>query len=116
MSRFLFTKLARHICVTCLLITSATATGAETQKKDAKQNSELAFLDTRFQQLSTRFYTGLVRLDKSAKIDSIEALAQTVERYREQGQIVNAIATIFHNRALVEKNIDTTPIINIYKV
>lgn len=116
MSRFLFTKLARHICVTCLLITSATATGAETQKKDAKQNSELASLDTRFQQLSTRFYTGLVRLDKSAKIDSIEALAQTVERYREQGQIVNAIATIFHNRALVEKNIDTTPIINIYKV
>lgn len=110
------TQLVRNACVACLLITSAAAACVEIQKIDAKPSAELASLDTRFQQFSTRFYSGLVRLDKSPKIDSIEALAQTVERFRAQGEIVNAIATIIHNRALVEKNIDTTPIINIYKI
>lgn len=116
MSIFPSTRLARNACVACLLIISATAASAETQKRDAKPNAELASLDARFQQFSTRFYSGLVRLDKSDKIDSIEALAEAVERFRAQGQIVSAIATIIHNRALVEKNIDTTPIINIYKI
>ena len=116
MSIFPFTKFVRYACVACLLIATPVATGAETPKKGAKLSAELAALDTRFQQLSTRFYNGLVRIDKSPKFDSIEALAKTVDQYRAQDKIVNAVATIIYNRALVEKNIDTTPIINIYKI
>lgn len=116
MSIFLFTKFVRHACVAGLLIASPVATGAETPKKDVKQSAELAGLDARFQQFSTRFYNGLVRIDKSSKFDNIESLAQTVDQYRAQHQIVNAVVSIINNRALVEKNIDTTPIINIYKI
>lgn len=109
-----FARVTRHAVIACLLVSSSIATGAETQKKEASQNAELVALDTRFQQFSTRFYTALVRLDKSPKIDNIDTLGRTIEDYRAQDQIVRATAAIIDNLALVEKNIDTTPIINIY--
>lgn len=108
-----FVRVARPAVMACLLVSSALATGSENQRKDAMQN-ELASLDSRFQRFSTRFYTAQVRTDKAPKIDSIGALGDAIEHYRSQDQVVNAITTIIKNRGLVEKNADTTPIINIY--
>lgn len=110
-----FVKIARHAAMACLLVSSAIATGAETQRKDARQN-ELASLDARFHKFSTRFYTAHVRIDKAPKIDNIGALGEAIERDRAQDQVVSSIAAIINNRGLVEKNIDTTPIINIYRL
>lgn len=108
-----FVKYAGHVVAAYLLFSPTIATGAETQKKDSSMSAELESLDNRFQQFSSHFYTTFVRLNKSSKIESIDVLAQTVERFRAQDQPVSAIATIINNLTLVEKNIDTTPIIKI---
>ena len=109
-----FLKYVGHVVAACLLIFPTIATGSETQKKNDGMSTELASLDSRFQLFSSHFYTTFVRLNKLSKVENIDVLAQTVERYQIQNQPVSAIATIIHNLALVEKNIDTTPIIKIF--
>ena len=108
-----FLRIVGHILPTCLLIFTAISAGAEIQKKDNVLSAELTSLDGRYQQFSSHFYTTLIRSDKTSKIDNINLLGQQIEDYRNQGQPISATAAIINNLPLVERNIDTTPIINI---
>lgn len=106
---------ARAIPV-CLILHTPISVGAETPKKDTELSAELTALDNRFREFSSRFYSALNRTDKPSKIDSMELFTGKIDRYRSQNQALNATAAILNNLALVEKNIDTTPIINICAV
>lgn len=87
--------------------------GAEIPKKDSEISAELTALDVQFREFSSHFYSTLNRVDKPSKIDSMGLLTQKIDSYRSQDQRLDATATILNNIVLVEKNIDTTPIINI---
>lgn len=104
----------RYSVVTSLLIffTSLPAS-AEPLKNIDIPYADLTSLDSRLQQFSSQFYTKIVRFENVKKIVSIDLLAQTVERYRSQDQLINANIAIINNLELVERNIDTTPIIKI---
>jgi len=105
-----------YFSVACLLAFISLPAIAETQKNAGITNADLASLDKEFQKYSSRFYTILVRSENAKKFDTIDQLAQTVDRYRNQNQPVNATAAIINNLGLVEKNIDTTAIIDISRV
>ena len=100
----------------CLILHTPISIAAETTKKDNELSTELTALDNRFREFSSHFYSTLNRADKPSKIDSMESLTRNIDRYRNQNQSLNATAAILNNLALVEKNIDTTPIINICAV
>lgn len=106
-------KIAARILPACLVLISPISAGAEKPKEDVKISAELTALDGRFQEFSSRFYTALNRFDKPPKIGNMESLGASIDRYRSQNQGIQATATILNNLALVEKNLDTTPIINI---
>ena len=106
----------RYCIVASLLAIASQPAIAETRKSGAATNADLASLDSGLQSFSSNFYTKLNRFNNDKKIDTIDTLAKTLDRYREQNQPVRATAIIINNLGLVEKNIDTTPIINICKV
>ena len=111
-----FARTGRYIFTACLLSASSLPAIAGDQKNEGITNANLESLDKSLHQFSSRFYTKLVRTDNSSKADSIGALVQTIDRYQEQNQWVSATAAIINNMALVEQNIDTTPIIKICSV
>ena len=111
-----FARTGRYIFTACLLSASSLPAIAGDQKNEGATNANLESLDKSLHQFSSRFYTKLVRTDNSSKADSIGALVQTIDRYQEQNQWVSATAAIINNMALVEQNIDTTPIIKICSV
>lgn len=96
---------------TCVLVCTTGVSAAVVPKNDG--STELLALDTSFQKFSSRFYTTYIAHNKLSKIDSIHLLAETSEAYRSQKQPVLATATILRNIDVVEKNIDTTPIIGV---
>lgn len=100
----------------CLILHTPISIAAETPKKDNELSAELTALDNRFREFSSHFYSALNRADKPPKIDNMGLLTGKIDYYRSQNQALNATATILNNLALVEKNIDTTPIINICAV
>jgi hypothetical protein len=86
---------------------------AAPKKSGIAPETSLEALDSRFHQTSIHLYTKLARSDAYPKADSIKALAESVDRLRSQNQQIDAVATVMRNIVLVEKNIDTTPIISI---
>ena len=106
----------RYYIAASLLALVLQPTVAETKKSGAATNADLASLDSGLKKFSSNFYTRLNRFDNEKRLDTIDTLAQTLDRYREQNQPVRATAVIINNLELVEKNIDTTPIINICRV
>lgn len=106
-------NIAARILLAYLVLVTPISAGAETPKKGGEIPAELTTLDSRFQEFSSHFYAALNRFDKPPKISNMELLGASIDRYRNQNQGIQATATILNNLALVEKNIDTTPIINI---
>jgi len=105
---------ARHyFVVVCLFITTSLPVYAASKANINVTEAGLVSLDNQFHNFSTHFYTALVRLDNYQKSKTIESLAETIKRERMQGQPINATAAVINNLGLVEKNIDTTPIIAI---
>jgi hypothetical protein len=106
-------KAGLYSIVTCLFIFTSLTAIADIQKNVATTDTELESLDDRLHQFSTHFYPKLVRFDKYKKISTIDSLAQTIDHYRSQNQPIQAAASVINNLAIVEKYIDSTPIINI---
>lgn len=106
-------KITVRVIPVCFIFVATAATSAAIPSKDSASASELTGLDNRFREFSSHFYTALNRFDKAPKIDNMELLGKKIGHYRAQNQPVSATALILNNIVLVEKNIDTTPIINI---
>lgn len=102
-----------YYVVACLFSLIASPACAEIQKNSGQTNVDLVSLDKRLHQFSSRFYAKLIRSDNYPKIATIDLLIQTMDSYRKQNQPLRATATVINNLGLVEKHIDTTPIINI---
>lgn len=97
--------------VACLFVSLPVC--ADNKQGSSTTAADLASLDVHFKQLSARFYPKLIHFDKYAKADNIDSLVQHIGEYRKQNQLVLATALIIRNLDLVEKYIDTTPIIKI---
>jgi hypothetical protein len=103
----------RCLFVAGLLAISWQPVIAAPKNTDTRAETDLASLDQRFHKFSTQFYTTLIRFDHYPKEKTIDTLVQSIDRERMQGQPIRASAAVMNNLGLVEKNIDTTPIINI---
>ena len=113
MSTFI-TRTGQYFFAVCLLSVSSLPVIAGDLKNEGIPNANLESLDKRLHQFSSRFYAKFVRSNNDSKADSIGTLVRTIDRYQEQNQRVSATAAIVNNMALVEQNIDTTPIIKIF--
>lgn len=89
---------------------------ADIKKDSSTTDADLASLDNQFHQFSTRFYPKLIHFDKYSKTDSINSLVQSIDKFRNQNQPILATATVIENLDLVERHIDTTPIIKINEI
>jgi hypothetical protein len=103
------------VVASLLMLTSASSIAAP-KVESHKSEIDLASLDSRFQLFSTHFYASLAHAGPHPKFKTMNALAETVEREHRQGQLMDATANIMSNLDLVEKNVDTSPIINIFDV
>lgn len=97
----------------CVLTLTPLAGAAETPRAQAAGQVDLARLDIRLQEFSSRFYPKFVRVEKPAKFGSIEALTGAIEALRAKGQDIQAVAAVIHNINVVEKNIDTNAVVPI---
>lgn len=111
-----FSNGVNYVVFICLLFISTYPASAEVRKIPEHGNTEQGMLDNRFQKFSAHFYATLNRTEKEPKLDNINLLEKSIEQHRAKNQPVDAIASIINNLALVEKNIDTTPIIHISRL
>lgn len=107
------TGMKRHVAMAILLAIVSSHAFAGAQKPSAIADPALEALDRRFQAFSSRFYSRLVAFENLPKAKTLQSLAQTVDLHLAEDQPVAAVATVLNNLALVEKNVDTTPIIRI---
>ena len=106
-------KARLYSIATCLFTFTSLTAIADIQKNVATTDTALASLDDRLHQFSAHFYPRLIRFDKYKKIGTIDSLVQTIDHYRSQNQPIQATASVINNLTIVEKFIDTTPIIDI---
>lgn len=111
---FKLLRIAACVISVNLVLFTPIAIGAETSKKNVELVPELVTLDSQFREFSSHFYRALNRVDNPSKVDSFELLSGKIDHFRSQRQLLRATAMTLNNLALVEKNIDTTPIINTY--
>jgi hypothetical protein len=107
-----FKKTGLALLAACLLMPAALRAADEIRNAAIATDADLASLDDKLHQFSAHFYPKLIQLDSYPKIGDIDALVQTVNRYRSENDPLRAAATVISNQSLVEKYIDDTPIID----
>lgn len=107
-------KAVRCFAVTCLFGFASLPAISATKDQDSVTEAELVSLDERFHGFSSRFYTAHARFDNTPKFKTIDSLVQFADGERKNNQPIRATAAVLNNLGLVENNIDTTPIINIF--
>lgn len=91
---------ARAFVSIWLSIAATSALGAQTPGE-----IDLAALDERMQDFSSRFYMKLAQIDKPDKVDSIKSLMRVVDNRQAAGEPTRAIAAVIRNLPVVERQI-----------
>lgn len=103
----------RHAAMAFILVIASVQTLADTRDPSNISGAALRAADAHFQSFSSRFYSRLARSENLPRANTIQSLAQTIHLHLREDRPVSAVAAVIGNLDLVEKNIDTTPVIRI---